>query len=45
MKSKTSQKKISIIKEAFNKSLEQPLEFEYLLPDYYTGIFKLLQLS
>lgn len=34
---------LKINKEIFNQTIEQPLEFEYQLPDYCTGIFKMLQ--
>lgn len=34
---------VKINKIIFNKNLEQSIEFSYQLPDYYTGIFKVLQ--
>lgn len=34
---------LKINQEVFNQTVEQPIEFEYQLPDYCTGIFKMLQ--
>ena len=45
MKSNLTYEKIKINKIIFNKSLEKQIEFEYQLPDYYTGIFKVLQFN
>jgi len=38
-----SQGAIKINREIFNQTIEQPIELEYQLPDYLTGIFKMLQ--
>lgn len=34
---------LKINQEIFNQTVEQPLELDYQLPDYCTGIFKMLQ--
>ena len=39
MKKKLQFEKTKINKIIYNKNLEQQIEFEYQLPDYYTGIF------
>ncbi len=45
MKSNLTYEKIKINKIIFNKKLEKNIELEYQLPDYYTGIFKVLQFN
>lgn len=43
MEPNISQETIKINKEIFNQTIELPIELDYQLPDYYTGIFKMLQ--
>lgn len=43
MESNLSHETIKINQEIYNGSLEQSVELEYQLPDYYPGIFKMLQ--
>lgn len=43
MESNLSHETIKINQEIYNGTLEQPVELEYQLPDYYPGIFKMLQ--
>ena len=43
MKSKLNYETIKINKILFDKNLEQTIDFEYNLPDYCTGIFKVLK--
>ena len=43
MESNLSHETIKINKEIYNSTLEQSVELEYQLPDYYPGIFKMLQ--
>ena len=45
MKSNLSYETIKINKIIFNRNLEQTVDFEYQLPDYYTGIFKVLKFT
>lgn len=45
MKKKLQFEKTKINKIIYNKNLEQQIEFEYQLPDYYTGIFKVLRFN
>ncbi len=43
MKSNLIYEKVKINKIVFNKNIEESVDFEYQLPDYYTGIFKVLK--
>lgn len=43
MKANLTYEKVKINKLIFNKNLEHSIDFSYQLPDYYTGIFKVLQ--
>lgn len=43
MKANLTYEKVKINKIIFNKTLEESIDFSYQLPDYYTGIFKVLQ--
>ena len=43
MKSNLIYEKVKINKIIFNKNLEENVDFAYQLPDYYTGIFKVLK--
>lgn len=45
MKSNLSYETVKINKIIFNRNLEQTVDFEYQLPDYYTGIFKVLKFN
>lgn len=43
MKANLTYEKVKINKLIFNKNLEHSIDFSYQLPDYYTGIFKVLE--
>ena len=43
MQPNLSHETVKINQEIYNGALEQPIELEYQLPDYYPGIFKMLQ--
>ena len=43
MEPNLSHETVKINQEIYNGALEQPIELEYQLPDYYPGIFKMLQ--
>ena len=43
MEPNLSHETLKINQEIYNGALEQPIELEYQLPDYYPGIFKMLQ--
>ena len=43
MESNLSHETIKINQEIYRGTLEQSVELEYQLPDYYPGIFKMLQ--
>ena len=43
MKANLTYDKVKINKIIFNKTVEESVDYSYQLPDYYTGIFKVLQ--